>query len=105
LEDDVTTQPGFVDAIHDFVAQQGQVCPTAIRMGDAGLCAHTGDWMQPWIMLEFSLLGFIGKLFHDESLPQLAWLFRVRPWPRRNVGILGRVPMRLLLVACCLFLA
>eukprot|EP00730_Choanoeca_flexa_P008559 TRINITY_DN12504_c0_g1_i10.p2 TRINITY_DN12504_c0_g1~~TRINITY_DN12504_c0_g1_i10.p2 ORF type:complete len:457 (+),score=70.53 TRINITY_DN12504_c0_g1_i10:3348-4718(+) len=54
LEDDVTTVPGYIDAIFEFIEAQDK----------------------PWIMLEYSLLGFIGKLFHDESLPRLAWLFR-----------------------------
>jgi hypothetical protein len=72
LEDDVTTVPGYINAVFDFVDEQTEVgvCHVTIYY-----LAHCPD--QPWVMLEYSLLGFIGKLFHDESLPRLAWLFRV----------------------------
>eukprot|EP00045_Choanoeca_perplexa_P007036 m.61777 g.61777 ORF g.61777 m.61777 type:complete len:461 (-) comp13902_c0_seq3:68-1450(-) len=67
LEDDVTTVPGYLNAIFDFIDEQEK----------------------PWIMLEYSLLGFIGKLFHDESLPRLAWMFRTF-WQDQPVDFLIR---------------
>ncbi|VDK42989.1 unnamed protein product [Anisakis simplex] len=50
LEDDVVTKPGFMSRIHDFIAQQPS---------------------DSWFMLEFSTLGFIGKLFRSSDLPLL----------------------------------
>lgn len=53
LEDDVITTKGYVPAMMGFLKAQ-----TA-----------------PWVMLEFSLVGFIGKMFADEALPRLSSLF------------------------------
>uniref|UniRef100_A0A915CFM3 Major facilitator superfamily (MFS) profile domain-containing protein n=1 Tax=Parascaris univalens TaxID=6257 RepID=A0A915CFM3_PARUN len=52
LEDDILTKRGFVSRIHDFTAQR----PIESQ----------------WFMLEFSTLGFIGKLFRSSDLPLLA---------------------------------
>uniref|UniRef100_F1L1Z6 Alpha-1,3-mannosyl-glycoprotein 4-beta-N-acetylglucosaminyltransferase A n=1 Tax=Ascaris suum TaxID=6253 RepID=F1L1Z6_ASCSU len=52
LEDDILTKTGFVSRIHDFTAQR----PIESQ----------------WFMLEFSTLGFIGKLFRSSDLPLLA---------------------------------
>ncbi|VDM46190.1 unnamed protein product [Toxocara canis] len=51
LEDDVLTRPGFVSRIHNFTAQRSA---------------------ESWLMIEFSTLGFIGKLFRSSDLPLLA---------------------------------
>ena len=49
LEDDVIAAPGFVPAIKDYIYKQK---------------SH-------WAVLEFSELGFIGKLFRSTDLPKL----------------------------------
>jgi len=48
LEDDIQCKAGFVGHIRDFINKQQTNRPTV--------------W-GPWAMLEFSELGFIGKLF------------------------------------------
>ncbi|NXC99883.1 MGT4B acetylglucosaminyltransferase, partial [Certhia familiaris] len=53
LEDDILAKPDFIESIKSFAAQQSQ------------------DWM----VLEFSQLGFIGKLFKSEDLPLIAEFF------------------------------
>lgn len=50
LEDDVMSSAAFLSAIKDFVAEQNK----------------------PWVTLDFSRLGFIGKLYHDHDLQRLA---------------------------------
>lgn len=50
LEDDVITSRDFVPAIKEFIAMQEK----------------------PWVTLDFSQLGFIGKLYHDRDLERLA---------------------------------
>jgi len=52
LEDDVTCSEGFVKIIEDYIDQRNK----------------TGSWT----MLEFSELGFIGKLFRTTELDRLA---------------------------------
>nr|XP_058956299.1 alpha-1,3-mannosyl-glycoprotein 4-beta-N-acetylglucosaminyltransferase C-like [Pocillopora verrucosa] len=47
LEDDVTTEPNTLSQIRKFIDQRGNVT---------------------WEVLNFSMWGFIGKLFHDENL-------------------------------------
>ena len=51
LEDDVITKPQFVDSIKQFIQAQS---------------------MTSWIVLDFSNLGFIGKLMRSENLEQFA---------------------------------
>ena len=51
LEDDVITTAGYVSAISDFIE------------------ANAKNY---WVTLEFSVLGFIGKLFHSYDLDRLA---------------------------------
>ncbi|NWT00720.1 MGT4B acetylglucosaminyltransferase, partial [Mionectes macconnelli] len=53
LEDDIIAKPDYIASIKSFVAQQSQ------------------DWM----ILEFSQLGFIGKLFKSEDLPLVVEFF------------------------------
>ncbi|NXK34786.1 MGT4B acetylglucosaminyltransferase, partial [Piprites chloris] len=53
LEDDIIAKPDYVANIKSFAAQQSQ------------------DWM----VLEFSQLGFIGKLFKSEDLPLIVEFF------------------------------
>ncbi|NXF21873.1 MGT4B acetylglucosaminyltransferase, partial [Rhodinocichla rosea] len=53
LEDDIIAKPDFIESIKSFAAQQSQ------------------DWM----VLEFSQLGFIGKLFKSEDLPLIVEFF------------------------------
>lgn len=53
LEDDVECKPGFVTIIKNFVATQ----------------------QTEWILLEFSHLGFIGKLFKSSDLPMVVEFF------------------------------
>ncbi|KAI1238620.1 hypothetical protein IHE44_0013357, partial [Lamprotornis superbus] len=53
LEDDIIAKPDFIESIKSFAAQQSQ------------------DWM----VLEFSQLGFIGKLFKSEDLPFIVEFF------------------------------
>ncbi|KAJ8370351.1 hypothetical protein SKAU_G00103790 [Synaphobranchus kaupii] len=51
LEDDVTCAKNFLTAIRKFIHSQGQ---------------------SYWVTLEFSKLGYIGKLYRSSDLPQLA---------------------------------
>ncbi|NWU44633.1 MGT4B acetylglucosaminyltransferase, partial [Hylia prasina] len=53
LEDDIIAKPDYIDSVKSFAAQQSQ------------------DWM----VLEFSQLGFIGKLFKSEDLPFIVDFF------------------------------
>ncbi|XP_027554649.1 alpha-1,3-mannosyl-glycoprotein 4-beta-N-acetylglucosaminyltransferase-like protein MGAT4D [Neopelma chrysocephalum] len=53
LEDDIIAKPDYIASIKSFAAQQSQ------------------DWM----VLEFSQLGFIGKLFKSEDLPLMVDFF------------------------------
>ncbi|XP_068868816.1 alpha-1,3-mannosyl-glycoprotein 4-beta-N-acetylglucosaminyltransferase-like protein MGAT4D isoform X2 [Aphelocoma coerulescens] len=53
LEDDIIATPDYIESIKSFAAQQSQ------------------DWM----VLEFSQLGFIGKLFKSEDLPLIVEFF------------------------------
>ncbi|KAF4801448.1 Calmegin [Turdus rufiventris] len=53
LEDDIIAKPDFIESIKSFAAQQSP------------------DWM----ILEFSQLGFIGKLFKSEDLPLIVEFF------------------------------
>ncbi|NWR29924.1 MGT4B acetylglucosaminyltransferase, partial [Tachuris rubrigastra] len=53
LEDDIIAKPDYIASIKSFAAQQSQ------------------DWM----ILEFSQLGFIGKLFKSEDLPLIVEFF------------------------------
>ncbi|NWI94905.1 MGT4B acetylglucosaminyltransferase, partial [Pitta sordida] len=53
LEDDIIAKPDYIASIKSFAAQQSQ------------------DWM----VLEFSQLGFIGKLFKSEDLPLIVEFF------------------------------
>ncbi|XP_069115033.1 alpha-1,3-mannosyl-glycoprotein 4-beta-N-acetylglucosaminyltransferase C-like [Argopecten irradians] len=54
LEDDVTTNSGYLKAIEQFI----------------------NDTTEYWAMLEFSSLGFIGKLFRSSDLHKIANLLR-----------------------------
>lgn len=54
LEDDVVSKSGFVTTIKDFIKKQ------------------TND---KWMMMEFSQLGFIGKLFKTNDLPMFISFF------------------------------
>ncbi|XP_072172093.1 alpha-1,3-mannosyl-glycoprotein 4-beta-N-acetylglucosaminyltransferase C-like [Diadema setosum] len=51
IEDDVVTTGGFVGAIREYIDMKRDV---------------------DWVTLEFSVLGFIGKLFHSSDLDRLA---------------------------------
>ncbi|XP_048840129.1 alpha-1,3-mannosyl-glycoprotein 4-beta-N-acetylglucosaminyltransferase C-like isoform X2 [Brienomyrus brachyistius] len=51
LEDDVVCARNFLTSIKKFIQSQGN---------------------SPWVTMEFSKLGYIGKLYHSSSLPQLA---------------------------------
>ncbi|NXU86572.1 MGT4B acetylglucosaminyltransferase, partial [Xiphorhynchus elegans] len=53
LEDDIIAKPDYIASIKSFVAQQSQ----------------------DWVVLEFSQLGFIGKLFKSEDLPLIVEFF------------------------------
>ncbi|NXC08041.1 MGT4B acetylglucosaminyltransferase, partial [Orthonyx spaldingii] len=53
LEDDIIAKPDYIESIKSFAAQQSQ------------------DWM----VLEFSQLGFIGKLFKSKDLPLIVDFF------------------------------
>ncbi|NWH96402.1 MGT4B acetylglucosaminyltransferase, partial [Aegithalos caudatus] len=53
LEDDIIAKPDYIESVKSFAAQQSQ------------------DWM----VLEFSQLGFIGKLFKSEDLPLIVEFF------------------------------
>uniref|UniRef100_A0A8C3LZU0 MGAT4 family member D n=1 Tax=Chrysolophus pictus TaxID=9089 RepID=A0A8C3LZU0_CHRPC len=53
LEDDIIAKPDYIQSIENFAAEQSQ------------------DWM----VLEFSQLGFIGKLFKSEDLPLIVEFF------------------------------
>merc|ERR1711934_599854 len=55
LEDDITTVPGYLTDIDNYI--------NSIK--------------EQWVLLEFSKLGFIGKLFANYDLPRMATLFRV----------------------------
>lgn len=50
LEDDVITKPNYVAVMKDFISKQYQQT-------------------EQWLMIEFSSLGFIGKLFRTSDLP------------------------------------
>jgi alpha-1,3-mannosylglycoprotein beta-1,4-N-acetylglucosaminyltransferase A/B len=50
LEDDVIAKPGYIDRIHEFIREKSDV--------------H----LPVWLMLEFSSLGFIGKLFKTSDI-------------------------------------
>ncbi|XP_074650022.1 alpha-1,3-mannosyl-glycoprotein 4-beta-N-acetylglucosaminyltransferase B-like isoform X2 [Tubulanus polymorphus] len=54
LEDDVITKPGFFSVMKNFALNQKS---------------------EDWILLEFSLLGFIGKLFKSADLPTVIEFF------------------------------
>ncbi|XP_078250853.1 alpha-1,3-mannosyl-glycoprotein 4-beta-N-acetylglucosaminyltransferase-like protein MGAT4D isoform X1 [Pogona vitticeps] len=54
LEDDIVAKPEYTQIIKDFVVQQ-----------------ESNEWM----ILEFSQLGFIGKLFRCRDLPQIVEFF------------------------------
>ncbi|MCJ8741405.1 hypothetical protein PDJAM_G00070280 [Pangasius djambal] len=51
LEDDVSCSKGFLSSIRGHIRSKGS---------------------SPWVTLEFSKLGYIGKLYHSEDLPRLA---------------------------------
>ncbi|XP_072552927.1 alpha-1,3-mannosyl-glycoprotein 4-beta-N-acetylglucosaminyltransferase C [Salminus brasiliensis] len=51
LEDDVSCSKGFLTSIHGHIQSKGS---------------------SPWVTLEFSKLGYIGKLYHSGDLPRLA---------------------------------
>ncbi|NXI23814.1 MGT4B acetylglucosaminyltransferase, partial [Sterrhoptilus dennistouni] len=53
LEDDIIAKPDYIESVKSFAAQQSP------------------DWM----VLEFSQLGFIGKLFKSEDLPLIVEFF------------------------------
>lgn len=53
LEDDIIAKPGYIESIKTFAAEQSQ----------------------EWMILEFSQLGFIGKLFKSEELPLIVDFF------------------------------
>ncbi|KAM6270135.1 alpha-1,3-mannosyl-glycoprotein 4-beta-N-acetylglucosaminyltransferase-like protein MGAT4D [Porphyrio hochstetteri] len=53
LEDDIIAKPDYIQSIKTFVAEQSQ----------------------EWMILEFSQLGFIGKLFKSEDLPLIVEFF------------------------------
>ncbi|XP_069834726.1 alpha-1,3-mannosyl-glycoprotein 4-beta-N-acetylglucosaminyltransferase-like protein MGAT4D [Dendropsophus ebraccatus] len=54
LEDDIVAKPDYFQSIKDFATQQAS---------------------DDWLILEFSQLGFIGKLFKCKDLPHLAEFF------------------------------
>lgn len=51
LEDDVSCSKGFLSSIRSHIQSKGS---------------------SPWVTLEFSKLGYIGKLYHSNDLPRLA---------------------------------
>ncbi|XP_058265840.1 alpha-1,3-mannosyl-glycoprotein 4-beta-N-acetylglucosaminyltransferase C isoform X1 [Hemibagrus wyckioides] len=51
LEDDVSCSKGFLSSIRSHIQSKGS---------------------SPWVTLEFSKLGYIGKLYHSKDLPRLA---------------------------------
>ncbi|XP_042685663.1 alpha-1,3-mannosyl-glycoprotein 4-beta-N-acetylglucosaminyltransferase-like protein MGAT4D isoform X1 [Centrocercus urophasianus] len=53
LEDDIVAKPDYIQSIENFAAEQSQ----------------------EWVVLEFSQLGFIGKLFKSEDLPFVVEFF------------------------------
>ncbi|XP_029880227.1 alpha-1,3-mannosyl-glycoprotein 4-beta-N-acetylglucosaminyltransferase-like protein MGAT4D isoform X2 [Aquila chrysaetos chrysaetos] len=53
LEDDIIAKPDYIQSIQNFAAKQSQ----------------------EWMILEFSQLGFIGKLFKSEDLPLIVEFF------------------------------
>ncbi|GAB0189337.1 alpha-1,3-mannosyl-glycoprotein 4-beta-N-acetylglucosaminyltransferase-like protein MGAT4D [Grus japonensis] len=53
LEDDIVAKPDYIQSIKNFAAKQSQ----------------------EWMILEFSQLGFIGKLFKSEDLPLIVEFF------------------------------
>ncbi|NXK56049.1 MGT4B acetylglucosaminyltransferase, partial [Chauna torquata] len=53
LEDDIIAKPDYIQSIKNFAAEQSQ----------------------EWMILEFSQLGFIGKLFKAEDLPLIVEFF------------------------------
>uniref|UniRef100_A0A663NER9 MGAT4 family member D n=1 Tax=Athene cunicularia TaxID=194338 RepID=A0A663NER9_ATHCN len=53
LEDDIIAKPDYIQRIKNFAAEQSQ----------------------EWMILEFSQLGFIGKLFKSEDLPLIVEFF------------------------------
>ncbi|NWR02623.1 MGT4B acetylglucosaminyltransferase, partial [Paradoxornis webbianus] len=53
LEDDIIAKPDYIESVKSFAAQQ----------------------FQDWMVLEFSQLGFIGKLFKSEDLPFIVEFF------------------------------
>ncbi|NWR66599.1 MGT4B acetylglucosaminyltransferase, partial [Bucorvus abyssinicus] len=53
LEDDIIAKPDYIQSIKNFAAEQSQ----------------------EWMILEFSQLGFIGKLFKSEDLPLIVEFF------------------------------
>eukprot|EP00076_Gallus_gallus_P040747 XP_025006285.1 alpha-1,3-mannosyl-glycoprotein 4-beta-N-acetylglucosaminyltransferase-like protein MGAT4D isoform X2 [Gallus gallus] len=53
LEDDIIAKPDYIQSIENFAAEQSQ----------------------EWMVLEFSQLGFIGKLFKTEDLPLIVEFF------------------------------
>ncbi|XP_021252695.1 alpha-1,3-mannosyl-glycoprotein 4-beta-N-acetylglucosaminyltransferase-like protein MGAT4D isoform X4 [Numida meleagris] len=53
LEDDIIAKPDYIQSIENFAAEQSQ----------------------EWMILEFSQLGFIGKLFKSEDLPLIVEFF------------------------------
>lgn len=56
LEDDVVTKPGYITIMEHFIKQQLN---------------------QDWFMLEYSALGFIGKMFHTRDLDSLVNFFLI----------------------------
>lgn len=56
LEDDVVAKPGFVSSIKQFIDENSA---------------------ENWLVLEFSELGFIGKLFRSSDLQDLATFFKL----------------------------
>ncbi|NXR13287.1 MGT4A acetylglucosaminyltransferase, partial [Semnornis frantzii] len=53
LEDDIIAKPGYIESLKTFVFEQSQ----------------------EWMILEFSQLGFIGKLFKSKELPLIVEFF------------------------------
>uniref|UniRef100_A0A183EWE0 CCR4-NOT transcription complex subunit 11 n=1 Tax=Gongylonema pulchrum TaxID=637853 RepID=A0A183EWE0_9BILA len=62
LEDDVISKAGFIKRVKEFIAE---------------------NEAEDWLMLEFSSLGFIGKLFRSSDLTLLtqfiALFYQVKP--------------------------
>lgn len=54
LEDDIVAKTDYYDAMKSYTAQRAS---------------------QPWLYLEFSQLGFIGKMFRTEDLPMIVGFF------------------------------